>query len=189
MSDGRIQNGNGPKRYANVDAAFRLEAHSTTVTEGEYINEHDQEAYVVYSDVTPTGASDIFFSLENTHNDKFMVLDWYRAWTASAAEAIDVLLGGSGTLSGTTELTPVNSFVNSSNVAQGNFYEGVDITGISGAKVYDRLRISGDGKDVVDDFPGKIIVPRSGLVCFRVVNGSIPLEFTIAFHYIDKVTS
>lgn len=188
MSDGRIKNGNGEKRYAGVDAEFRVEAHATTITEGEFINEHDQESYVVYADVTPTAGGDVFFLMENTHTDKLMVLDWYRAWTEDSAEAIDVLTGGSGTLSGTTELTPVNSYVNSSNTAQGNFYEGVDITGLTGPKVYDRLRISGDGKDVVDTFPGKIIVPKSGIVYLRALNGAIPIETTVAFHYINKVS-
>lgn len=183
MTDMRIQNGGGDGRYMTVNPDFQGEVHSTQITESEFINAKHHENYIVYASPTPTAANDVFFYMQNTHPTHDLLLDWYRVWTESAPEAIDVTMGAAGTPGGTTTAVPVNSTVSSSNAAQGLFYSGNDITGLSGATLYDRLRISGDGKDVVDSFPGKVILPKSAIVCFSALNGAIPLEFTLSFHY------
>lgn len=185
MTDFRIQNGGKVKRYVEVNANGQMEVHAIQETESEYINSHFQESYLVYADVTPTGAGDVFCYIKNTHATKILELDWYRIWTADTAEAIDVCFAPTGTPTNTTVIAPVNSTVGSDNEAAGLFYESVDMGGLSVATLYDRLRISGDGKDVVENYPGKIILPKSQAVCFKALNGAIPLEFTVSFHYKD----
>ena len=183
MSDGRIQNGDGDKRYMAVDAQHRAQVFSTTISEGDYVNEENHESYIMFTNITPTGANDWFWWMKNTHATDVMVLDWYRVWTASSAEAIDLHFNPIGTPTNTTALTPVNSTVGNENTAAVELYESVDMGGLSGGTQYDRLRINGDGKDVVDRFPSKIVIPKSGIVGCTALNGAIPIELTFSFHY------
>jgi hypothetical protein len=83
----------------------------------------------------------------------------------------------------TTTVVPANMNFGSSSTATGDFYESVDMTNLSGGFLLDRLRISGDGKDVVDSYPGDIILPRGSNMVLRALNGAIPIEVTVSFYY------
>lgn len=183
MSEFKIKDGVGTGNLAEVDSENLLHVFAVTETEPERINSKMSDAYVMYMDITPSGANKTFCYIKNTDQTKIMVVNWYRIWTASSAEAIDIYLNETGTASGDATLVPVNSNITSSKSATGTFLEGTDITGLSGGTLYDRLRISGDGKDVVDNIPGKLIVPTGGVVAFQALNGSIPIELTVSFHY------
>jgi len=183
MTESKIKDGTGTGRIAGVNRKNQLVTHAVTETEGEFINSHDQLSFLLYIDITPTAANDVFCYIKNTHATHDMEVNWYRVWTEAAAEAIDVYIGHSGTPAGTTTMTPRNTNITSNATATGEFYEGADITGLSNGVILDRLRISGDGKDVVENFPGKIIIPQGGVLTFQVLNGAIPVELTVSFHY------
>jgi hypothetical protein len=177
-----IKDGTGAGFLAEVTAQNRLSVTAITETENKDINDRTQESYLLYIDITPTGALDNFMYVKNTSDDN-MFINWYRVWTESTNEAIDLYRGMTGVPSGTTTVTPVNMNFGSSNTATGDFYEGVDITNLTGGTLLDRLRISGDGKDVVDGYPGDIIIPKGGSMVLQALTGAIPLEVTLSFYY------
>ena len=181
----QLKDGTGKGYLAEVDSRHRLHTRSITETENKYINLLDAESYLYYSDITPTGAGDVFCYVKNT-GDKDLILNWYRIWSGTSAEAIDIYVGMTGTPSGTTTITPTNMNITSSNIAAGEFYEGVDITGLSGGTFVDRLRLSGDGNDVTTGYPGDIIIKKGGILTLQALNGAIALEVTLSFYYKEE---
>ena len=182
MSETKIKDGTGGKYVAKVDNENRLLVSATTHSENHHVNDLDEEAYLFFTTVTPTATGDTFAYLKNTSN-KDLIINWYRIWSGTSAEAIDIYIGKTGTPTGTTAMVPVNMNITSKNEAEGLFYEGVDITGLSGGQEMDRLRLSGDGKDVLDSYPGHIIIQKGGVLTLQALTGGIALEVTLSFYY------
>ena len=136
-----IKDGTGNGYLAEVTAENRLSVTAITQIENKDINDRTKEAYLLYIDITPTGAADNFLYMENTSANN-MFINWYRVWSGTNADAIDMYRNMTGTPAGTTTVTPSNMNFGSNNTATGNFYEGVDITGLSGGALLDRLRLS-----------------------------------------------
>jgi len=179
---GIIRDGTGTGYLAKITPENRLSTFAVTETENRDINERTEESYLLYVDITPTGAADCFLYMKNTSADN-MVINWYRIWSGTNADAIDIYRNRVGTPAGTTAVVPANMNFGSPNTATADCYEGVDITGLSGGALLDRLRLSGDGKDVIDSYPGDILVPRDSNISFQAVTGTFPLEVTISFYY------
>lgn len=182
-----IKDGTGSGSLAKVDNSNRLATSSIVQTENHRIN-REGNAYVVYADITPTGAGDTFMYIKNTSNDSDMIINWYRIWSGTNADAIDIYLNEEGTPAGTTVITPVNSNAGSSNQADGEFYEGVNITGLSGGLLFDRLRLAGNGEDVLGEYPGDIVLKKGNVLTLRALTGTFPLEVTLSFFY-DNITN
>jgi len=182
MSLTTLKDGRGTGQTAKIDTEGRIHTYATTENEELHVNRHNSEHFITYVDITPTGANDYFFYLKNTHTLD-LIINWYRIWTESAAEAIDLIRNPAGTPGNTTQLTPLNMHFGSNKSATVENYESVNMSGLSGGSTLDRLRISGDGKDVVDSYEGGIILPQGTSIGARVVNGAIPLEFTASFYY------
>ena len=180
----KIENGTGNGAFgAAVDSNNNLHTLATTVSENHQINRREGLSFFVYSDITPTAAGDVFMYIKNDSPSKELVIDWYRVWTAAGSpEAMDVFVNDVGTPAGTTALAAVNRNLKSGNAADATMFEGVDITGLSGGSLFDRIRIAG-GSDVVDEFRGAIILGQNDVITFRAVNGAIPIELTIAFYF------
>jgi hypothetical protein len=185
MSEVKIKDGTGNSISAKVDAEYRLHTRSTTESENHYVNTNKEEAYLYYSDITPTGAGSICCYVKNT-SDKDLVLNWYRIWSGTTAEAIDIYIGSTGTPASTTTIIPSNMNITSKNSAEGSFFEGVGITGLSGGTLLDRLRLSGDGNDVLGEYPGDIILQKGGVMTLQALTGAIALEITLSFYYRKK---
>jgi hypothetical protein len=177
-----IMDGTGTSKLAKVDINNKLQVKAITEVENKFVNLEEEEAYLLYSDITPTGAGDVFLYFKNT-DTKDLILNWYRIWSGASAEAIDIYTGMTGTPGGTTTLTPGNMNITSSNDATGEFYEGADITGLSGGTLLDRLRLSGDGNDVTSGYPGDIVIQSGGVLTLQALTGAIALEVTLSFYY------
>ena len=182
MSHYSIKDGTGTGRLAKVDSEGRMHSYATTEPEELHANRLNSDHYISYVDITPTGAADYFYYIKNT-NTLDMIISWYRVWTASSAEAMDLIRNPVGTPGNTTTLTPVNMNFGSNKTATAQVFESVDMSGLSGGTTLDRLRISGDGKDVVDKYDGGIILPQGSSLGVQAVNGAIPVEFTCSFYY------
>jgi len=182
MSHYSIKDGQGTGRLAKVDSEGRMHTYATTEPEELHANRLNGDHYISYVDITPTADGDYFYYIKNTHTLD-MIVNWYRVWTASSAEAIDLIRNPVGTPGNTTTLTPVNMNFGSNKTATAQVYESVDMSGLSGGSTLDRLRISGDGKDVVDIYNGGIILPQGAALGATVVNGAIPIEFTVSFYF------
>lgn len=182
MSHYSIKDGKGTGQMAKVDSEGRLWGYATTEPEELHTNRLNKDSYLAYTDVTPVGGGDYFFYLKN-NDSRELIIQWYRIWTESSAEAIDIIRQPTGTPAGTSAANVVSANFGSTKTADVDAYEGTNITGLSGGSTFDRLRLSGDGKDVVDLYPGGIVLPQGSVIAFSVLNGAIPIEFTISFYF------
>jgi hypothetical protein len=185
MSASTIKDGIGTGKLLRIDAKNRMRGFVTTERE-EQSNNRLGDAYVAYLELTPTGANDNFFWMKNT-DTRDLIVNWYRVWCASA-EAIDIHRNPIGTPAGGSTATPINANFGSSKTADIEAYSGVNITGLTTtARTIDRLRISGDGKDVVDEWPGGLVIPQGGIICASALNGALPIEVTFSFFFAEPV--
>lgn len=176
-----IDDGKGGGNVAEVTSDNKLSVDAIQNDFNHFANQKG-DSFIVYSDITPTGAGDQFMYIKND-STKDMVITWYRAWTASGnPEAIDIYANMVGTPGGTTALTPGNLNLGSAKAATGEFYEGVDLTGLSGGVLLDRLRVLG-GEDVFDKWEGGIILPKGTNIVAQALSGSIAIELTFGFYY------
>jgi hypothetical protein len=180
-----IEDATGSGWTAKVTKESELIVLAHTVSQNHEINHEKQESYVLYSDLTSGGAGNTVLYIKNTDTTNDIVVNWYRFWSGASAEAIDIIFGQTGTAVGTA-VTPTNMTVGSGTTAIGTFLEGTDITGLSGGVQMDRIRLSGDGKDVVGNYPGDIIIPRNGSISLQTVDGSIATEISLSFYYTPK---
>ena len=177
-----LKDGRGTGRTAKVDGEGRLHGYATTEPEEQHTNRLNQDAYISYIDLTPTGAGDTFYYLKNT-DTRDLIINWYRIWSVAGAEAIDIYKNKDGSPSNTTDIVPVNANFASKKFATVTNHESVDMGGLSGGTLVDRLRLSGDGNDVVEVYPGGLVLPQGSILTAQVLNGAIPIEFTISFYY------
>jgi len=184
MSMTTIKDGKGTGKLLQIDAKNRARGFVTTEREGMTENRAGL-AYIAYFALTPTGAGDYFFWMKN-NDPRDLIMNWYRVWCASA-EAIDIEREPAGTPVGGTSAVPLNANFSAKGSADIEAYSGVNITGLSGGATIDRLRISGDGNDVVDEWPGGLVLPQGAVVGGKVLNGALPIEVTFEFFFGEPV--
>jgi len=188
MTLSTIKDGRGTGRLLKVDSEGRAHTFSVTEREEQHTNRLNQDAYISFVALTPTGAGDVFYYIKNT-DTRDMILSWYRIWAVAGAEAIDIYKNPAGTPTNTTAITPVSANFASKKAASVANYESVNMGGLSGATLVDRLRLSGDGNDVVENYPGGLILPQGASFCAQALNGAVPIEFTISFYYTKLATA
>ncbi len=176
----RIVDGTGMGHAVKVTTDFRMDVSSRSDDRMYYASRDNELAYFYYSDVTPTGADDVFCYIQNTSSTQKLIIKWIRAYCASA-EAIDIYVGETGTPIGGTAITPVNLNQASGNTADGAFEEGVNITGLSGGSQLDRIRLEA-GVDAFTDFNG-LILGQNNTFTLHALTGTAATEVTIGFYY------
>ncbi len=176
----RIVDGTGEGYAARVTPDKRLDVSARSDDRMYYASRDNGLSFFYYSDVTPTGADDVFCYIQNTSPTRALVIRWIRAYCASA-EAIDIYVGETGTLVGGTAITPVNLNPSSGHTAEGTFEEGVNITGLSGGNLLDRIRLEA-GVDAFTNFNG-LILGQSNTFTLHTFTGTAATEVTIGFYY------
>jgi len=182
-----IEDGTGSGRTAKVDSENKLVVRATTETEIHHINREESEAYEVYFGISPNSSNpsvdstQYFAYIKNTSNDGLVIAEM-RVWVEQA-EYIDIYFNTIGSPIGTTDITPVNMNLASGHTANGDFKQGLDITGLSGGVFFDRIRIPADDDDHIRSWPSLILIPKNNIVTFQAGSGGIPIELSIAFYY------
>ena len=182
MGQYSIKDGTGTGRLMTVDSEGRAHGFATTESEEQHTNRLNSDHYLMYIDITPTGAGSEFFYIKNT-DTRDMIIKSYRIWTAASDEAVDIYRNKTGTPTTTTTLTPVNLNFGSNKTATAQVYESVAFGGLSAGQLVDRLRIGDTGVDVFAEFPGGMILPQGASMTAQTVTGTVALEFTISFYY------
>lgn len=178
-----IRDGKGKGFLAGIDHHQHLMVNAFGISENHFINLEEKQSFLYYSDITPSGAGSVCSFIKNTAPDKIMVVNWYRIWSGANAEALDVHINPTGTPASTTEIVPSNLNLGSQAEPEGDFFEGTGITGITLGAIVDRIRLAGNGEDVISGWRGDIILPQGSSLALAALNGALPLEITISFYY------
>lgn len=131
-----IKDGTGSGYLVRVDSKNRLHTLCITIEEETYINLNTQQMYTMsISNITPAVANNCIGYIKNTDNQRTMIVTRIRMRCETTATTLVVRLNATGTPGATTDATPVNRNTGSGNEADGEFYYGTGITGLTGGDI------------------------------------------------------
>ncbi len=179
-----LLDGGGSGLRANVtedSTKGRLDV-SARIAERIYYANRNGDSYVVFSDITPTAANDVFLYIKNTSNNLTLILEWYCLWCATD-EAFDFVVNQTGTLGGSpVALTPVNLNLASGKDAGEGFFEGADLTGLDAGDLVNRVRVRAN-VDNSGRIPGGIRISQNKVFTMQALTGGLPVEVTVGFNF------
>lgn len=177
-----IRDGSGKGYLAGVTNERRLQIGGVTVSKEHHTNFEHQDTYnILFTDVTPTGAGDVFLYVKNTSADP-IVCEGFSIFCPTD-EIISICLGGSGTPSGGTDVEPANLTAGAGHIARGVFQTGSDITGINGSTEVARYGVSAGADSKFRNFDADLVIPQNQVLCMSASNGSILLNgFLVMWH-------
>lgn len=178
----QIKDGRGRGNLMGVNSDQQGETAAVSESLYAYINRVKQNAFMYYSDITPSGSGSIFCYIANTSTLNLIIVEM-RCWTGTSAEAFDIYFNRVGTPAGGASIVPLNTNLGSGKAAVGTFLEGASITGLTGGRLFDRLRFPGDGADWKAFWPGQITLPPGASMAIQALNGAIAVEISISFFY------
>jgi len=121
-----IEDGQGSGRSAGINGSNRLLTQAIITTEHHHVNEEHGNCWSVpIASITPTGINDYFFYFKNTSSDANYIIPKIRLIDA-ASEQIE-LHSITGTVTGGTDVTPINRNLGSANTITGTIQTGVDL--------------------------------------------------------------
>jgi hypothetical protein len=178
-----MRDGTGQGYLAKVDSENRLSVFANTMDLAIYECITKGEMYCNILAVTPAGAGDCFLYMANTRSNYNMVLGKITILTPGI-EIVDAKRV-TGTPAGGTSFTPVNRNLNYQNSAIGTFQYGTNITGLTGTDVLSRFYSTANLPIIYDIYHGVIIPPNSA-VGFYATNGSIKVDYTVVWYYVES---
>ena len=177
-----IRDGKGTGYLAGVNGENRMLVEAITQTIEHHANQHDQLAFNLVFQQTPTGANDCFCYIKNGSSvDMVFEGMWIRV--ASDETVLVYLRGQEETIAGHSAATPANLYGGSGNIAAGTFRTGNDITGLTNEVLINRFYIAGGNESKSINFEQDIILPKNQIISFYAATGSIEIDGTIILHY------
>lgn len=147
-----------------------------------HANQAHKAAFTAVISVTPTGAGDCFFYLNNDDNNPIVVTG--AKLRSASAEQVQIKLGDSGTVGGThATLTPGSKYANSGVTFDHTCESGVDITGLSGGVVVDDI----DCSTLMEKWIWRsgLVLPKNGMLSLYAVTGAVAIRATLSFYWWD----
>jgi hypothetical protein len=142
-----------------VDAASR---HAT-----EFINDKSGKVWSLnISNITPAGAGDFFFYIENTGSKSLKVRSVLMSSTAAGIVTIEKVTGTPSFTSG-NDVTPVSFRTNSSPSVQATIKTDTNTTGLSSGGVWGRADLDAANKPVLHEIPSTIILSPGGALALK----------------------
>lgn len=182
-----IEDGKGSGRSAAVDFNNKLEVSSICYTQEHYANHAKGRAFnMLIQSVTPS-AGGCFCYMKNTDSDYCISIEGFWLWM-EADDYIDVKLGETGTPTGVTSVVPGNMNTSSGYVADGDFYYGQDISGLSSGKLTHRIHHANSAASIYWNFNMDIILATNGVLTLYAGAGLTPISITLVFNYHKMAT-
>jgi len=184
----QIEDGTGSGATARVDSENKLRTYSVIESDAQHSNEDNGNAYtmLIYNtsnNPNPSvGETSPCIGYIKNGSDNLLVIEKIKCW-AETAEAIEIYINQSGTPTNTTTYNPLNMNLGSGSTADGTFYTGTNIGGISGGNLLDRLRVPADNNNHDYILTPSLIIPKNKIMTIYAYNGGIETEVNIYFYY------
>lgn len=138
-------------------------------------------AFTLETSQTPTGANDYFLAIRNQSDTQDLIIT-HIAIDAGSAEIVQVV-SVTGTFGGSlTPITPLNRVVGGPTALNADIQASSDITGLTDAGTFDRMRIAASGRSTLDLLERPIILPRNQAapaIALLAETGSIALNVQV----------
>lgn len=178
-----IEDGKGRGNIAGVNPEGKLETESVSISKEHHTNQDLGKAFNLLFSLTPTGAGDCFLYMKNSSTID-LILEGVILRTGGN-EIITFNLNDTGTPAGGTVVTPANLNAGSGETAIGTFQTGVNITGLSGGTLTERLYVASSDDSSDFNFDQDIIIPQNNVFTMWATTGSIAIAGTVVFNYHD----
>lgn len=175
-----IIDGTGTSQAAQVDSKSRIATRATTFPEDRFQNDEGNVFSVEFS-VTPTGANDYFFYLENT-GEKTLALTDIRISSTVATKVNYHKVSGTPTYSGGsgTAATVVNRNLGSSKTLSATANYNVDITGLTdeGTFFFERCAVANTRYKLTTT--SNILIPQGAKIAFERVEATGTIDCVVS---------
>jgi len=156
---------------------------SNCVTESieHHTNSHEENAYNYQMSEIPdaSGATIVYIKNENDTN---MILEGMNIMNQET-QMYELSLGDTGTPAGTITVTPANVNAGAGQVADGTFYTGSNMTGLTQGTVIDRVwAVSSSGTQYLN-FDMDVIIPKNQTFAIRTGITGSKTNITIPLYY------
>jgi hypothetical protein len=189
-----IEDGKGSGVKVGVTSENRIQTESIISSIEHHINHHDEEAYSLTFNQSPTAGDDCIFYLKNTKDKDLTVEGFLFGFkNASAVDAeLYIKLGCAGTRNAATTLTAANLNAGSGKTAEGDFEKGADLDGgaatLSGGTEVMRFLFANiqDLETKSINFEQDLIIPKNQTMTFWASDAGATYYFTLLFNYHSK---
>ena len=176
-----IEDGLGTGRKAAVSNENRLLSNCVTESKEHHTNAHEGEGYNYQMGEIPAGSPATIIYIKN-ENDDDLILDGMNVMNQET-QMYELSLGDTGTPVGTINVTPANMNAGAGNVADGTFYTGSNMTGLTQGTVIDRIwAVSSSGTQYLN-FDMDIVVPKNQTFVVRTGITGSKTNITIPLYY------
>lgn len=183
-----IEDGKGRGYSSFVNSSNRLGVEATINSRSHHINHVQQQYYTLRINATATAADDCIGYMKN--NDPVdMLIDCFYLYSTTAT-ILTVKVGDLGTPASPTAIVPTNCNAGSGNVADGFFYQGVELDAggvLSGGNIVITHDVDGTtfGKCLI--LPFTLILPKNKVATFYTNQNSTPTFIEVGFGYHPKI--
>ncbi len=167
---------------AQVTSEGMLETLCTNFDVTQHVNFVHEESFTLQDTLTPSPSAD-FLYIKNLDNKPLAIVD-SELW-CDAAETIDVYRNPTGTPTGGTTITPANCNFGSNLKANGTFYRGTDVGGLSSGELRNRIRLQ-SGVPRRYNFTNWTLLPKNATIKFYVHEGNSELDIWLQFFYVKE---
>lgn len=175
-----IKDGTGTGYKVGVNSNNHMKTLAVTVPFEHFVNHALKLSYSLQVSYTPVGAACCLY-IKNTHTTMDMSFSQLRANVDTNCQ-LEVVLNSTGTPAGGADATPVNLNGGSSNLADGTFYGGAAVTGITKGRVIMKVWLAASNATGNFELPPALIVPPNGTMTWHL-SGAATINATLFFNY------
>jgi len=174
-----IEDGAGTGYKSQVTNENMLKTLAITTEIQHHANHVFKKAFSFLTSVTPTGADDCFFFAQNTDSIDMVVTA--IKLNAPTDETVVIKLGDIGTPVGGTSVTPAcRNIIETADVV---CEEGVDITGLTGGYIVDKIYVNGGTCTQKFTWRSGLIIPKNQFISLYSTIGGIAINATISIYF------
>lgn len=176
----QIKDGTGKGYLAGVNALNQVKVCAVSLPFEHYVNHNLMLSYSLQFSYTATGSACVLY-LKNT--DSSYDMSFGQAFlNVDTNVQLEVAFNSTGTPANGAALTPVNLNAGSSNEANGTFYGGNDVTGISKGNVVMKMWLASSNATANYELPTTLVIPQNSTMTFHL-SGAATLNGTLFFNF------
>ena len=179
-----IESGDENSYKAKVDNEGRLRTLAITESLEHHVNAEEGAAFHLLFEEAATAINDVILYIKNS-DSRDLIIEGLQLMVNSPYTRLDMYIGDTGTPSGTTTLTPINCNAGSGNAADGNFYGGTDITGLTAGSLVHKQWISGASNTDNYNFELDVVIPKNQVFTIRSQRAGVYIVGTVPFYFHD----
>jgi len=178
-----IEDGQGTGRKAAVTSENRLDVRAITHSAEHHANQSDGVAYNYMMTETPAASGAAIIYIKNS-DEKDLILEGMQIMNQET-QMYELSMDDTGTPAGTVTVTPANMNGGAGQVADGNFYTGSGIAGLTQGTIIDRIWQTAGSGTSNHNFEMDVVIPKNQTFVVRTGITGSKTNITIPMYYHD----